>query len=54
MNDLKQPLIAVHVGVGGSVGPIDRKQTFQDCLRPILAARPTRRVPKTCGATNFT
>ena len=32
MNDLKRPLIAVHVGVGGSVGPIDRKQTFQDCL----------------------
>ena len=22
--------------------------------RPILAARPTRRVPKTCGTTNFT
>jgi hypothetical protein len=32
MNDLKRPLIAVHVGVGGPVGPIDRKQTFQDCL----------------------
>jgi len=32
MNDLKRPLIAVRVGVGGSVGPIDRKQTFQDCL----------------------
>ena len=22
--------------------------------RPILVARPTRQVPKTCGATNFT
>jgi hypothetical protein len=32
MNDLKRPLIALHVGVGGSAGPIDRKQTLRDCL----------------------
>jgi hypothetical protein len=29
MNDLKRPLMALHAGVGGSVGPIDRSRLCQ-------------------------